>query len=289
MKKGIIPISLFVAASMALAIAVPAFAAKPTTNLAAAQQVDWNLSAAVMPVPPYGSGDIPGSDTASKLIVNQPNGNTEVAITGVMSGLTPNTTYTVYISNGYTPAVFTGWDVTGTFAINVNYLAVDYPETLILTQAGNSITGVSLNTAPPAPASAFTIISGSVSGNSVDILADHDPSSLQVRLLGSIASDGSMSGTWADLAPGARTGTWASSSGRAVKTYSGSTGWPGLFNTQQAFTFTTDALGAGSWHINLKDADLPAGPAGTIFNLSVWINGGGATILVSDPFTVVKG
>jgi hypothetical protein len=78
----------------------PALAVKPETNLAKAQEVAWNLSAAVMPVPPYGSHDIPGSDTASKLIVNQPNGNTEVTITGVMNGLNPNTTYTVYLSNG---------------------------------------------------------------------------------------------------------------------------------------------------------------------------------------------
>lgn len=86
-----------------------AFAAKPAGNLAGAQKVDWNLSAAVMPVPPYGSRDIPGSDTASKLIVNQPNGAIEVTITGAMNGLNPNTTYTVYLSNGYTPYVDTGW------------------------------------------------------------------------------------------------------------------------------------------------------------------------------------
>ena len=76
---------------------------KPTGNLAGAKEVDWNLSGDVMPVPPYGSFDIEGSDIASKLIVNQPNGNVEVTVTGVMKGLDPNTTYTVILSNGYTP------------------------------------------------------------------------------------------------------------------------------------------------------------------------------------------
>jgi len=40
--------------------------------------------------------------------------------------------------------------------INVNYLGIDYPETLILSQTGNSITGVTLDTV--SPASLFTII-----------------------------------------------------------------------------------------------------------------------------------
>ena len=78
---------------------------KPIGNLAGAQEVPWNLSSDVMPVPPWGLSDIDGSDTASKLIVNQPNGNTEVVITGAMNGLNPNTVYTVYPSNGWSTSV----------------------------------------------------------------------------------------------------------------------------------------------------------------------------------------
>jgi len=152
------------------AVIIPsiAFAAKPTANLASAQKVDWNLSAAVMPVPPYGSRDIPGSDTASKLIVNQPNGNIEVTITGAMNGLNPNTPYTVYLSKGYDPY----------------------------------------------------------------------------------------------------------------------TGWPGLFtSTVPAFTFVTDAYGAGSWHVNLRDANFPESG---IHTLSVWINEAGLTMLISGNFEVIS-
>ena len=84
MKKFLAIIASFV---MLFAFALPVLAVKPVDT--GAQTYAWHLSGDVMPVPPYGSIDIPGSDTASKLIVNQPNGNTEVAITGVMNGLLP--------------------------------------------------------------------------------------------------------------------------------------------------------------------------------------------------------
>jgi hypothetical protein len=60
-----------------------------------------------------GAGVSTLEDTASKLIVNRPNGNTWLTLTGIMRGLAPRTTYTVYISNGYAPYVQTGWDVSG--------------------------------------------------------------------------------------------------------------------------------------------------------------------------------
>ncbi len=271
---------LLVVAMLLVIFTIPVQAAKPAGNLASAQKVAWNLSADVMPVPPYGSLDIPGSDTVSKLIVNQPNGNTVVTITGAMNGLKPNTTYRVFLANGYEPYVFTGWNVEGTWEINVHFSGTDYPETLILTQDETAITGVSLDTIPPG--SFFTVYDGSVIGNEVNIYANKG--SLVVHMQGTIAADGSMSGGWADVTPGTRTGTWASTSGNAVD-HTGDTGYPGLFtDTVQPFTFTTDDLGAGSWHVNLKDADLPAG---TEFSLSVWINNG--TILISDTFTITKG
>ena len=151
--------------------AAPVSAAKPGNN-AGAVTVGWNLSGAVMPVPPYGLSDLPGSDVASKLIVNQPNGATVVTITGVMGKLTPNTIYTVFISRGYN---------------------------------------------------------------------------------------------------------------------SGATGWSGFFtNTIPDFTFTTDASGAGSWHVNMTNADFPGVAPSS--RLSVWINNDdGATILISNNFIVQEG
>jgi len=159
---------LLVVAALLFVFAAPVQAVRPDENLAGAEEVVWNLSGDVMP-PPYGDHNIPGSDTASKLIVNQPNGNTEVTITGVMNGLNPDSEYIVYLSKPWEP---------------------------------------------------------------------------------------------------------------------GDTWWNGLFtDTVQPFNFTTDAYGAGSWHINLVDSDFP-GP-GT-YALSVWINTWDDwTLLISDNFQVV--
>jgi len=93
----------------------------------------WNLSGEVMPVPPYGSRDIPGSDEASKLIVNQPKGDELVTIYGVMNGLHPYTTYTVYLSRGYdkyTPTDVRGnytWLVLGTYEHDIT-IALQNPD-----------------------------------------------------------------------------------------------------------------------------------------------------------------
>jgi len=261
---------------------------KPTDNLAGAVKVLWNLSGAVMPIPPYSYGDIPGSDTASKLIVNQPNGNTEVTITGVMNGLNPNTTYTVYLTKGYTPYVDTGWNIGNVSEIAISLSGVDYLHITNLTQSGTAITGGTI----VYPGYAKQITSGSVIGDHVEILAAYTSGgSGTLHLTGTIANDGSITGTWTDTwpdehGPVLRTDDWRNTIGVAEKTHTGSTGWPGLFtDTVQPFTFTTDAYGAGSWHINLRDSDFPR--TGT-YILSVWINGGGGTILISDNFQVTK-
>lgn len=283
MKKKVL--SIFIALvlvlvlTLGLASAVPVQAVKPAGNLASAQKVPWNLSADVMPVPPYGSMDIPGSDTASKLIVNQPNGNVEVTVTGVMNGLNPNTVYTVYLSNEYEPYVY-GWSVAGDWDIAINYLGTDYIHITNLVQSGTSITAGTL----VFPDYTKEIDSGSVIGNEISIVAHYTEGGAGIlTLTGTIAPDGSMSGNWLDTwGELDRTGNWRSTSGLAVKTHTGDTRWPGNFtSTVPPFTFTTDAYGAGSWHVNLRDADFPG--KGT-HNLSVWINNG--TILISDNFSV---
>lgn len=107
------------------------------------------------------------------------------------------------------------WDVSGTYGVGIEYLGTTYPETLVLTQDGTgTVTGVSLG-APCSPSCAnFTITSGSVVGDAVTFVAS---SPFTLTLTGTIASDGSMSGTWADGAGGmGRTGTWATTSGAAT-------------------------------------------------------------------------
>lgn len=282
MKKAII----FILIVTLILIAVPSvmFAAKP--DGAGAQKVEWNLSAAVMPVPPYGSRDIIGSDTASKLIVNQPNGNTVVTITGVMNGLNPNTTYTVFLSNGYEPYVDTGWNVENSYILRLVTGSYYNHDVVIVLQTDGTFTG---HGGYPAGGSSYSFpynetIDGIINVSTGDITINSVyENGYWYKAVGTIAPDGTMSGTW--TAPNVSLGSWSSISGNATKTHTGDTGWPGLFNssTVPKFTFTTDETGSGSWHINLKDADF----SGTgSFDLSVWINVGG-TILISDVFTVV--
>jgi hypothetical protein len=391
---GTVLIAVFLFSVLAI---LPVSAARAPTNYAGADKVAWHASAEVMPVPPYGSVDIPGAATASKLIVNEPNGNTQVTLTGVMKGLAPNTQYTVYISNGYTPYDVTGWNVQGSFMVDVEYLGGHYPENMVLTQSGSAITGTSLG---GGPYPVFTIVTGTVDGNK--IYFDMTLGGLTTRLNGTIAPDGSMSGTWADIVGGSRTGAWATTSGHAVATYTGDLGWPGMFlsttpmwdvsgnwvlscldyynhtymismnqvggvvtgegtyplptegptsiwetltgsvagNTLtlhgvyfsdaarlnptgytfdavlainpdgtltgtangykfislsgaaislaptrlSTFTFTTNDDGSATWHVNLKKVNLQ-GLKG-VFPMSVWINGGGATLLISDTFSI---
>lgn len=241
-----------------------------------AKKYNWNLSGNVMPVPPYGSMDIPGSDTSSKLIVNEPNGKVKANVTGVMNGLTPNTTYTVYLSNTYEKYVETGWNVTGNYGINVKYEGTDYPEELALTQTVSGITGTLQLVGG---GSLWTIDSGTVNSNSLELFGHFNANpTLKIKLLATIAPDGTFSGTWMDIEGGSRSGTWNSTSGMATMSYTGNNYWTGQLPGTQPFTFTTDSLGSGSWHYNFKNT------APTSF--SVWINGAGGTILISNPITL---
>lgn len=269
MKKT--AIYTLVVAFVFMATASITFAAKPDNNKAGAQKVDWNLSADVMPVPPYGSGDIEGSDTASKLIVNQPNGKVDANITGVMKGLNPDTTYTVYLSKGYIPYEYTGWNVIGDWVLEFDYLGALYIHDMTITD--NTFTG----TGGYHTGGLYTIewtVAGTIDGDNIEMRIDYNSSSYYVDVVGVIASDGTMSGTWSNVS---QSGEWESTSGIATETHTGNTGWSGLLTGEiQPFTFATDSEGSGSWHINVKEGVTTAD------EFSVWINGSGRTILISD-------
>lgn len=286
-KKHVLNLVVVGSALTFLAFGATALAAKPAGNHAGAQTYGWHLSSAVMPVPPYGLQDIPGSDSASKLIVNEPQGAVLATLTGVMGGLAPNTQYTVYLSKPYTPYVDTGWDVSGNWQVAFDYLGTPYTHDMTLAQvmSTGAVSGSGGYPAGGPYAYAWSITAGSVSGNAIDLTADYTLGAVgtTMHMHGTIAADGSMSGTWDDnYLGGTRTGTWSTASGSAAKTHTGDAGWPGLLTVAvQPFTFTTDASGSGSWHLNLRSADvsLPAG-------FSVWVNNAGGTLLISDSATL---
>jgi hypothetical protein len=136
----------------------------------------------------------------------------------------------------------------------------------------------------PATQYTWVIDSGLVTGNHVvfdlHYTGGHE-TTWTTHVDANVQSNGSLLGTWFDNQ--GNSGPVTSYSGLAIATYTGSTGWPGLFSSNvQPFTFTTNRNGVGNWHLNLGKGDFP-GP-GT-YALSIWINGG-ATILVSDNFTL---
>jgi len=256
---------------------------KPEGNLAGAEKVDWHLSGAVMPVPPWGLSDIDGSDTASKLIVNQPNGNTEVAITGAMNGLKSNTEYTVCLSKAWSTSE--KWNITGDWDIKFVLGVTNLNHAMTVTFQ-NMHTGVFSGTGYYIPDTSYTwTIQGTskVAGNKItlELIYTGVMAGYTVDAVGTINDNGSIvNGTWSSSI--GQNGTWSSTSGTATKETVGN-GYPGQFPGQVRFTFTTDEYGAGSWHLNLRDEDF-SGPG--IHTLSVWINGAGKTILISDNFTV---
>lgn len=276
MKKTIL--SVITAVSL-LAATGTVFAAKPADNKAGAQKYAWHLSGDVMPVPPYGLSDISGSDTASKMIVNQPNGKVQAMVTGDMNGLNPNTAYTVYLSNPYSPYVATDWNITG--AWDANFVATSgatgtYPHHMALTQTGGALAGNGFFI--PAPEYTWVVDSGSVTGNHVTFHLHYTgghPEEWTTNVDATIQSDGSLQGTWSDNQ--GNSGTVTSYTGAAVKTHTGGTGWSGQLDGTTPFTFVTDSNGSGSWDYNFKNAANP---------FSVWINGAGGTILVSDNVTL---
>ncbi len=117
------------------------------------------------------------------------------------------------------------WDTTGSYVAAFNYLGTDYPHDMSLTQDG--LGGLTGNGGSPAGANTYTwvITSGSVSGDTIDFTADYTASADAVtpqttmHVLGTIAPDGTMSGTWSDnYQGGERSGTWASTLGTATAT-----------------------------------------------------------------------
>ena len=255
---------------------------KPTENLAGAVKVPWNLSGAVMPVPPWGLSDIPGSDTASKLIVNQPNGNTEVTITGAMNDLKSNTEYTVCLSNAWSASE--KWNITGDWELDMSVVVGGpfYEMYDMTVTSQNMYTGVFSGTLQSNTNAWIIQGTSKVIGDVVNLDLIHKyTSGYTVHAEGTIDTDGAIiNSSWSSSA--GQSGTWNSMLGNAEKETVGN-GYPGQFPGQVRFTFTTDEYGSGSWHINLRDSDFDG--LGD-YNLSVWINGAGRTILISDNFTV---
>ncbi len=121
-------------------------------------------------------------------------------------------------------AVAPSWNVTGSYVIAMNYQGGVYPHDMVLAQDGSgNLTGNGGSPAGGPYAYTWVITAGSVVGNTMSFSADYTTSTDAVNpqttmvASGTIATDGSMSGTWSDnYQGGARAGTWSTTSGSAV-------------------------------------------------------------------------
>ncbi len=166
------------------------------------------------------------------------------------------------------------WNVTGSHIVAFNYLGTDYNHDLILSQDGiGNLTG---SGGSPVGGNVYTwvLTSGSVSGNTISFSANYtatpDAVTPQTTMLvtGTIAANGTMSGSWSDnYQGGTRAGTWASVVGTAQEissstvVVSGNTsagenlpGW--MFNrdtsTATPFEFNTASASIGTGSLYIK-------------------------------------
>lgn len=125
-------------------------------------------------------------------------------------------------------AVAPNWDTTGDYVVSMEYLGTDYDHDMTLVQDEfGQLTG---NGGSPAGANTYlwTITDGTVAGDSIEFTADYtatpDAVTPQTTLVvdGTIAGDGTMSGTWSDNYAGdSRSGTWTTATGVAAEMLAG--------------------------------------------------------------------
>ncbi len=114
------------------------------------------------------------------------------------------------------------FDASGTYVVNMEYLGSNHQHDMTLVQADNgTLTG---NGGSPAGSNVYTwvITSGSVSGNTIDFLANYTATADAVspqtvlHVVGTIAANGTISGTWSDnYQGGSRSGALTTVSGSA--------------------------------------------------------------------------
>lgn len=131
------------------------------------------------------------------------------------------------------------WDVTGTWKLDFALTGGSYDPSLYdltLAQTGSTLTGLGQYPSPGPYAYAWTA-AGTISGNSITLVDTYTLGAIgtTMNMTGTIASNGTLSGTWDDnYLGGTRTGTWVSTLGNATKVFgSGCTG-KGVFNYSDA-------------------------------------------------------
>jgi len=215
------------------------------------------------------------------------------------------------------------WDATGSYVINMEYLGTQYSHDMTLVQDGmGNLTG---NGGSPAGGNVYTwvLTSGSVSGDTIDFLANYTATADAVtpqtvlHVLGTIAPDGTISGTWDDnYQGGVRTGAVSTVTGMAVAIppvttgqISGSVGPTGTLQVTSVESVDTSATADGTFANGWKyvfNVTVPTNEPNVAMKFDNWMhtnnintiavannlrisspqaNNGGATVMVTAANT----
>ncbi|MBN2853734.1 MAG: hypothetical protein JXQ23_13440 [Clostridia bacterium] len=257
------------------------------------EKYDFFLSGDVM-VLPYGQFDIAGSDEASKLTVTNVNGLEPSVLTGKMGGLTPLTSYTVYVAKSYEKTV-EAWDIKGEYEMTYVLGSVPYNHLMTIDSVVNNVvTGYGSSNAAM-PEVVDEMITGILSGSALTLTVTRiDPDTKEetgyfaVDTL-VINDDGTLVGVWTDSSLFSGSVTTEDKAEEVLK----GTAYPGLLTSNiQPFTFMTDEEGEGTWKATLYKTELTFNEGESAF--SVWINGptgvenGVATLLISENITLME-
>lgn len=170
----------------------------------------------------------------------------------------------------------TSWNVTGHYNISFDYMGSPYVHDMDLVQSTSDLLTGSGGNPVGAHVYNWVLTSGSVVGNAIDFYANYTSTPDAVtpltvmHVMGTIANNGTMSGTWTDnYQGGARGGTWVTVLGAATQTTTTSTlvvtpannqGW--IFNPDPnnttPYEFTTDkhSIGLGSLYVQPIGSDV---------------------------------
>ena len=113
-----------------------------------------------------------------------------------------------WLTNHQWGSYLRNWDLTGDWVLEFDYLGASYVHDMVL--VGNTFTGTGGYPAGSQSYSVTWTVAGIIDGDNIDMRIEYDGSTYYVDVVGTIAQDGTMSGTWDNLS---QEGVWESTSG----------------------------------------------------------------------------
>jgi len=130
------------------------------------------------------------------------------------------------------------WNVTNSYvvAFMLDGDTTAYAHDATLTQTGSTVSGTGGYPTGGPHSYTWHVTGGTVTGNNVslNVLYDTGAAGTVMTMTGTIAPDGTMSGTWTDDFGGTRNGTWSTTSGAATKTVGAGCTGQGIFSYSDA-------------------------------------------------------